>query len=130
MPNNINNRMRYTRQTIVTNTFYQMPRFLTAGEFSGSNLSNNARLLYTLLLDRHRISVKNGWFDDNGEVYIYFKREEMENQIGLSKVTIIKVMQELKDFFLVEEKKQGLNKPNKIYLLSPVVGNNETPTNI
>jgi hypothetical protein len=123
----INNRMRYTRQAIVTNTFYQMPRFLTAGEFSGSNLSNNARLLYTLLLDRHRISVKNGWFDDNGEVYIYFKREEMENQIGLSKVTIIKVMQELKDFFLVEEKKQGLNKPNKIYLLSPVVGNNENP---
>ena len=123
----INNRMRYTRQAIVTNTFYQMPRFLTADEFSGSNLSNNARLLYTLLLDRHRISVKNGWFDDNGEVYIYFKREEMENQIGLSKVTIIKVMQELKDFFLVEEKKQGLNKPNKIYLLSPIVGNNESP---
>ena len=52
----------------------------------------------------------------------------MENQIGLSKVTVLKVMQELKDFFLVEEKKQGLNKPNKIYLLSPVISDDENPT--
>jgi CRP-like cAMP-binding protein len=86
-----------------------MPRFLTAGEFAGNKITNNARVLYTLLLDRHRISVKNGWFDDNGEVYIYFKREEMENQLGLSERTVSKVMQELKDFLLVEEKQQGMN---------------------
>jgi len=104
-----------------------MPRFLTAGEFAGNRMSNNARFLYTLLLDRHRISVKNGWFDDNGEVYIYFKREEMEAQLGLSERTVSKVMQELKDLLLVEEKQQGLNKPNKIYLLSPIVGNDENP---
>jgi hypothetical protein len=104
-----------------------MPRFLTAGEFAGNKISNNARILYALLLDRHRISVKNNWFDDNGEVYIYFKREEMESQTGLSKVTVLKVMQELKDFQLVEERKQGFNKPNKIYLLSPIIGNDENP---
>ena len=125
---NPNRRMRYTRQSIVTNTFYQMPRFLTAGEFAGNAISNNARILYTLLSDRHRVSVKNGWFDENGEVYIYFKRDEMERQTGLSKVTVLKVMQELKNFHLVEEKKQGLNKPNKIYLLSPTIGNDENPT--
>jgi len=119
--------MRYTRQSIVSNTFFQMPRFLAAGEFAGNKMSNNARFLYTLLFDRHRISVKNGWFDESGEVYIYFKREEMEAQTGLSKVTVLKVMQELKDLLLVEEKKQGLNKPNKIYLLSPVIGNDENP---
>ena len=122
-----NKRMRYTRQSIVTNTFYQMPRFLTAGEFSGNKISNNARILYTLLLDRHRMSIKNGWFDDNGEVYIYFKREEMENQLGLSERTVSKVIQELKDFLLVEETQQGLNKPNKIYLLSPVICDDGNP---
>ena len=127
MSTNINNRMRYTRQAIVTNTFYQMPRFLMAGEFAGNKITNNARILYTLLLDRHRISIKNGWSDDNGEVYIYFKREEMETQLGLSERTVSKVMQELKDFLLVEEKQQGMNKPNKIYLLSPIIGNDETP---
>ena len=122
---NANKRMRYTRQSIVTNTFLQMPRFLIAGEFAGNRLSNNARILYVLLHDRHRISVKNGWFDDSGEVYIYFKREEMEAQLGISERTVSKVMQELKDLFLVEEKKQGLNKPNKIYLLSPIIGDDE-----
>ena len=125
--NNKNRRIRYTRQSIVTNTFLQMPRFLMAGEFAGNGISNNARFLYTLLLDRHRVSVKNGWFDENNEVYIYFKREEMEAQLGVSERTVSKVMQELKDLALVEEKKQGLNKPNKIYLLSPVVDDNENP---
>ena len=123
--NTANKRMRYTRQSIVTNTFLQMPRFLFAGEFAGNRISSNARILYTLLLDRHRVSVKNGWFDENGEVYIYFKREEMEHQLGVSERTVSKVMQELKGLLLVEEKKQGLNKPNKIYLLSPIVGDDE-----
>ena len=117
--------MRYTRQSIITNTFLQMPRFLWAGEFAGNGISNEARCLYTLLLDRHRISIKNGWFDENSEVYIYFKREEMVNMLGISERTVSKVMQELKDLLLVEEKKQGLNKPNKIYLLSPIVGDGE-----
>ena len=118
-------RMRYTRQSIATNTFLQMPRFLYAGEFAGNRITNNARILYTLLLDRHRLSIKNGWFDHNGEAYIYFKREEMEHQLGISERTVSKVMQELKDLSLVEEKKQGLNKPNKIYLLSPIIGDDE-----
>jgi len=127
-PNAPNKRMRFTRQVVITNTFLQMPRFLTAGEFAGNKLSNNARVLYTLLFDRHRISLLNEWFDENGEVYIYFKREEMESQLGLSERTVSKVMQELKDLFLVEEKKQGMNRPNKIYLLSPIIGNDENPT--
>ena len=122
-----NKRMRYTRQAIVTSAFLQMPRFLYAGEFAGNKISNNARNLYTLLLDRHKISIKNDWHDESGEVYIYFKREEMEQQLGISERTVTKVMQELKDLSLVEEKKQGLNKPNKIYLLSPLIGDGENP---
>jgi|GEM_PF-1398502 len=125
--NSANRRMRYTRQAIVTSAFLQMPRFLYTGEFAGNRISNNARSLYTLLLDRHKISIKNSWHDENGEVYIYFKREEMEQQLGISERTVSKVMQELKDLSLVEEKKQGLNKPNKIYLLSPVIGDGENP---
>jgi len=122
-----NGRMRYTRQAIVTSAFLQMPRFLYTGEFAGNRISNNARNLYTLLLDRHKISIKNSWHDENGEVYIYFKREEMEQQLGISERTVTKVMQELKDLSLVEEKKQGLNKPNKIYLLSPIISDDENP---
>ena len=105
--------------------YYQMPQFLLAGEFFGDKISNNARVLYTLLMNRHRISVKNGWFDKNGDAFVYFKRSEMERQLGLSGKTVSKVMQELKDLFLVEEIQQGLNKPNKIYLLSPIFDDND-----
>jgi len=52
----------------------------------------------------------------------------MEQQLGISERTVSKVMQELKDLLLVEEKKQGLNKPNKIYHLSPVIGDDESHT--
>jgi hypothetical protein len=104
-----------------------MPRFLTAGEFAGNKMSNNARMLYALLLDRHRVSVKNNWFDDSGEAYIYFRRDEMEAQLGLSDKTVAKAVQELKNHLLLEEKQQGMNRPNKIYLLSPVIGVDENP---
>ena len=119
-----NKRMRYTRQSIVSNTFYQMPRFLAAGEFAGNKLTNNARFLYTLLLERHKLSVKNGWLNEKGEVFNYFKREEMEAQLGLSERTVLKVMHELINCSLVEETHQGLNQPNKIYLLAPIVYDN------
>ena len=131
MPNNsttTTGRVKTTRQSIITNTFFQMPRFLTAGEFAGNKMSNNARVLYTLLIDRHRLSVKNNWVDENGDVYVYFRREEMETQLGVSERTVTKIVQELKDFSLVEETKQGLNKPNKIYVLSPTIGNGTDPT--
>ena len=122
-----NTRMRFTREAVITNKFFQFPRFLMAGEFAGNKLSNNARILYTLLLDRNRVSIANEWFDENDEAYIYFKREDMEQQLGLSERTISKVMSELKAFCLVEEKKQGMGRANKIHILYPVIANNENP---
>jgi len=125
MQSSTNKRVVTTRQAVITGAFHQMPRFLTSGEFIGSKLSNDARVLYTLMLDRYKLSLKNGWYDDNDEVYIYFKKEEMEFQLGLSKMTVLKVMRELKNHSLVKETKQGLNRPNKIYLLSPVIAKTE-----
>ena len=72
-------RMRYTRQNVLPNTFYQMPQFLFTTEFA--QMSNDARVHYTLMLNRHRASIKNDWFDENGEVYIYFKREQGANLV-------------------------------------------------
>jgi len=106
---------RHTCQNILSNTFYQLPKFLFDAEFKG--LSNDARVLYSLLRNRHEISVKNGWYDKNNEVYIYFKREDMQTMLDLSDKTVAKAMKDLKSFSLLEEIKQGLGKPNRIYLL-------------
>ena len=112
----------YTRQMVVINSFYQMPRFLMVGEFADNKLSNDARVLYMLMYERYKLSVKNNWHDENDEIYMYFKKEEMQKHLGLSKGTVLKVMRELKNLSLVREKKQGLNMPNKIYLLFPMAG--------
>lgn len=113
----MNKRIRYTRQNVVTNTFYQMPKFLFDCEFS--NMSNDARVLYMLLRHRHELSIKNNWFDENGAVFLHYKREDMQSMLNLSKNTISKLMKELRNLQLIEEERQGLNKPNRIYLLVP-----------
>ena len=64
--NRANRRTRYTRQAIITSAFLQIPRFLYTGEFAGNRISNNARSLYSLILDRHKISIKNAWHDESG----------------------------------------------------------------
>jgi len=112
----MNGRVRYKKQYVIINSFYQLPKFLFDAEFDG--LSNDARVLYALLRNRHEISVKNGWFDEKDEVFLYFKREDMQTILGLSERTIAKIMRDLKSYRLLEETQQGLGKPNRIYLLT------------
>ncbi len=115
----MNNRIRYTRQNIISNNFYQLPKFLFDTEFC--NLSNDARVIYSLLRNRHEISIKNKWYDENGEVFLYFKRDDLQKILNLSENTIAKAMKELKASSLIEEERQGFGKPNKIYLLTSIV---------
>ena len=109
------NRIRYTVDKVLNNSFYQMPKFLF--ECDCENLSNDARVLYMLLKDRHELSVKNEWYNNNKEVYLIMKREEMGIMLNLAPFTVRKILKELKDINLIEEERQGLNKPNLIYLL-------------
>lgn len=112
----MNNRIRYTLDEIQRNVFYQMPKFLFEGEFE--NLSNDARVLYSLLRDRHDLSIRNKWVNESGEVYLIFSRENMCDMLKLSKKTVIKAMNDLKKFNLIEEKRLGQGKANHIYLLA------------
>lgn len=50
-------------------SFYRIPKLLfTDSRFAG--ISTDARLLYGILLDRMSLSMKNGWHDDQGRVYM------------------------------------------------------------
>jgi len=59
-------------------------------------------------IKKSKINIKNSWHDENDEVYIYFKREEMEQQLGISERTVLKVMLELKTFLLWRKRNKGL----------------------
>ena len=41
------------------------------------DLSTDAKTLYGILLDRMGLSVKNGWLDEQGRVYIIFPVQEV-----------------------------------------------------
>lgn len=107
-------RIRYTVNDINNNRFYQLPKFLFEGEFKA--LSNDARVLYSLLRDRHELSIANNWVNEKGEVYLVYTRKNMEEMLGLSDKTVKKAVEQLKKFNLMEEEKMGLNRPNRIYL--------------
>ena len=61
--------------------FYRIPKSLfTDRRFR--NLSAEAKILYGLMLDRMGLSVKNGWIDQNGHVFIYFTLENAMEYLG------------------------------------------------
>lgn len=110
---------RTTRQGYLVEQFYKMPKWLFAEEFD--NLSNDAKIAYTLLKERYNLSLENGWVNEQGEVYFIFTRAEIGLLIGISKPTCIKIFKELKAYRLIEEERSGVNKPNKLFLLQPEV---------
>lgn len=52
-------------------TFIKLPKCLVEDE-GFVELSMDAKLLYALFLDRVSLSIKNGWIDNQGRVFIYY----------------------------------------------------------
>jgi len=111
---NISNRKRYKVDEVILNTNYSIPKFLFENELK--ILSNDARVLYALLKDKHEISIKNNQINKNNEVYLEYTREDMYKMLGISKPTVIKAVNELKKYHLLEEERIGNRQANRIYL--------------
>lgn len=55
-------------------TFVRVPKVLFTDKEHFGGLSNEAKLLYGLLLERMSLSRKNNWIDKHNRVYISFSR--------------------------------------------------------
>ena len=98
-------------------TFFRVPKILFTDEYI--NISSDAKLLYGMLLDRMSLSLKNGWLDEEGRVFIIYTAEEIMEQLHIAKQKTAKLLAELEnDAELIERKRQGLGKPNLIYVLN------------
>lgn len=97
-------------------SFYRVPKMLfTEDRFW--NVSTDAKMLYGILLDRMNLSAKNQWLDDQGRVYIIFTIDEIQGALGCADKKATKLLDELeKKCGLIERKRQGLGKPNLIYV--------------
>lgn len=99
-------------------SFYRIPKLLfTDSRFSG--ISTDAKLLYGILLDRMSLSMKNGWHDDQGRVYIIFTLDDVEETLGYKTEKAIKLFHELdtrKGVGLIERVRQGQGRASLIYV--------------
>ena len=96
-------------------SFYRIPRPLFFQQ-ELMELSNNAKLLYALMLDRMNLSVSNSWFDLTGQIYIYFTVHEVGEYLNCSHKTSVALLSELEKAGLIERVHQGLGKPDRIYV--------------
>ena len=108
-------------------SFYRIPKVLFTEERFRS-VSAEAKVLYGLLLDRMSLSCKNGWLDRAGRVYIIFTIDEVMTALGCADQKAGKLLHELESKCrLIERKRQGLGKPNLIYVKNFVYKNVDNP---
>jgi len=139
-------RVYYNRQTAGSAGFspLQLPRFLFSGDTPAyaelSQMTNDAKVLYALLLDRlstnemsinflekpwhndEKLPVKlHGGYDEHGNAYVHYDFAEIKAHLNISIENALEVMTELEangmvKIFLLEN---GV--PLKIYPLSPAL---------
>ena len=104
--------------------FYRIPKQLfTERQFDA--LSIGAKLLYGMMVDRMELSQRNGWLDRNRKVYIFFTVDEVKNKFHCANDKAMKLIRELDSengIGVIECVRQGLGKPNLIYVKNFVSG--------
>lgn len=106
-------------------SFYRIPKLLFTDERFRS-ISAEAKVLYGILLDRMSLSQRNGWLDDADRVYIIFTTQDIMDAIDCADQKATKLLSELEQKAgLIERKRQGLGKPNLIYVKN-FIGSSES----
>ena len=79
---------RLMRQTDIQNVWHmQMPRWLFSDP-RYADMSLDAKVAYTFLLNRFQLSRRNGWINDDGEVFVIFPRKALAKELGPSGIRV------------------------------------------
>lgn len=122
-----------TIDQLATLTFYQIPEiFFTRIQHnengyvkltsSYTSLSSDARLAYGALYNRCKLSISSfhkgnrDYVDENGAVFLIFTVSDLMLLLDKGKMKVTKIKKELQEHGLLREVRQGLNKPNRLYL--------------
>ena len=102
-------------------SFYRIPKVFFTDD-SYRVLSTESKVLYGILLERMNLSARNGWVDKEGRVFIVFTVDEIMRSLGCADQKATKLMNELERAGLIERKRQGLCRPNLIYVKNFIRG--------
>jgi hypothetical protein len=109
----------YFKNEVEKFQYFQLPKWLFKEPYK--KLSNNAKIMYALLYNRLDLSLESKWHDRNGQVFMYFTTAEFCEELGCSEKTVTKIKKELVTSGLLREERQGLTKPNRLYILGPKI---------
>ena len=90
------------------------PRFLLK-----MDISQTAKLLYALLLDRCTLSQKNGWQDSEGRTFIVYPISEIAEMLDKGCTSVKGALSELDAAGLLERKRAGFSAANRLYVKVP-----------
>ena len=105
-------------------SFVRVPRVLFTDKEHFDNLSNEAKLMYGLLLELMSLSSKNNQIDKHNRVYIIFPVEEIEESLDVGHEKALNLLKELDDqsgIGLVKKKRRGLGLPSILYVKNFIV---------
>lgn len=106
------------RQTDIPHIYHmQMPRWLFSDP-RYAEMSLDAKVAYTFLLNRFQLSRRNGWVNDQGEVFVIFPRKELARELRVCEQRVTAAFRKLAELKLIWEKRCGRGDANQIYLAS------------
>ena len=93
--------------------YMSFPKFL----LEMTSLSETAKIIYTVLLDRARLSQKKtGWADEYGHVFIYYPIRDLAAAVHKSDMSVKSALSALEKEQLIQRQRMGLGKANRIYV--------------
>ena len=123
----MSNKRFFTLETESKNKYYQIPKIFMVKESKYSSLSAMAKLTYGILADRNNISIENGWIDTEQRVFFIFDQESLCDILGVKDPkTVRKYLKELEKIDLIFTVRQGINLPNRLYLLQVEVSESQS----
>ncbi len=102
---------------VLNTTFFMTPKLLFRNK-ELSDLSSDAKILYMFLLDRLKLSAKNGLKDNDGRLFVFYTIEEACYELHKTNKTTGKAFSQLELIGLIEKTKRGQGKADKIYVKS------------
>lgn len=104
------------KQTDIQSVYHmQMPRWLFSDpRYADMNL--DAKVTYTFLLNRFQLSRRNGWINEQGEVFVIFPRKALAAELRICEQRVTAAFKKLVELELVWEKRCGRGDANQIYL--------------
>lgn len=120
-------------EQLKTNFFYatdELPSFMVFPKFLMElPISETSRILYMILLDRAKLSATNPqWTDEAGRVFLCYPISELSCAIRRSETTVKESLRSLEQAGLLTRQRQGIGRPNRLYLRLPVEQNSSQKT--